>query len=315
MKILIASDFNPSTFKDLSTDKRVVYGELLSLFENTDLHIVNLEGSLYKGAPIKKQGPCLFIDRKYLDLLWPKRTIMCLANNHFADYGFAGRKETLDIIEEKGIKHIGCITPSIQIKETTIYNMCESEVGTKGLSNWDMGRIMQFLCRTKNNLVILHGGTEGFPYPTRRQKIEWCRIKQESDLVVGHHNHIPSVFKDNIYYGLGNFLFKSRFSNRGYFVIYDTDTKKSEIVTYEITESGLKKVDFRKDLEELNKRNWYRKWQEYAEMKFNKDYKRLLIKFLNEDKLIDLLNFVQCESHRDIIIEGANRRTFTKGEI
>lgn len=312
MKILIASDFNPATFPNLSTNKKRVYGSLIKYFEQTDYHIINLECSLYKGIPIKKQGPCLYCDPKYLSLLWPEKTILTLANNHLGDYGKEGIDKTREVLNKKNIKWVGidpysAVLLGNSIESIHIYNICESEVGTEYCYNWSkFSDLVSTLSKPPyhKSMVIVHGGSEGGPTPSRRIIEDYQILKSCSSSVVGHHSHVPMVFEDNIYYGIGNFLFKSRFSDRGFFVIYDTETNKSEIVTFRITDNGLQEFDFKKDLVAQNKKNGLIEWKKFAKMKFQKDYKRLLIKFLQENRYVDALNFLQTESHLDILRDG-----------
>ncbi len=73
-----------------------------------DISFINLEAPLtVRGVRAEKQNTLRADPRQIEDLLDCSLSIVSLANNHMLDYGIDGLKDTLAILEEKGIRQIG----------------------------------------------------------------------------------------------------------------------------------------------------------------------------------------------------------------
>ena len=215
--------------------------QLSSLFENikpiiqsADAALVNLETTVAETnvAPICKSGPSIKTDSRILEML---RTIgfngVTLANNHFADYGVEGVKESLRLIEQHGLWYVGAgmnAEDAAQIKylqigdkKLAVINACEHEftVATDNQAGCNaLNPIRQFnaIREAKQNadfvLVIIHGGVEHYQLPTpRMQETYRFFIDAGADAVINHHQHCYSGYEiyqgKPIAYGVGNFFF------------------------------------------------------------------------------------------------------------
>jgi len=309
MKIIFTGDFYPVHLN--SVDPKEVYGKFYNQFNHSDLFVTNFEGSLDNTYPRQKQGPNLFIDPKYLDLLKLEAGIVCcLANNHSFDFGNIGLAKTCNLLEYYGFACLGVLPEPLIVDGVALFNMCENEGGQGFIFTWDMLELVKQVleCKAETKIVILHGGNEGFPYPNPYQQyVSRYLVDLGVDLIVWHHNHVPSAYETykgkSIYYGLGNFLFKNNFSSYGYFVKMDTEAEYTEHTGYTITDNDIQPYKLQPMLDTLNSKSWNISWAHYSKEMFIK-YTKWLKDFINNDKDIDLLNFFECESHRRLIIDG-----------
>lgn len=185
-------------------------------------------------------------------------------------------------------------------------------------------------------LVIVHGGHEHYQLPSPRMK-ETYRffVDAGADAVVNHHQHCYSGYEiyqgKPIFYGLGNFCFDWKGKrnmpwNEGYMVKIDFEDNVSfEIYPYSQCNEKpsvipLAKDDFDKKIDELNNiisnpesllcatKTYYNSsaahietvFEPYNNRLFNKLYSmHLLPSLLSKGKFLQILNFVNCEAHRD----------------
>jgi poly-gamma-glutamate synthesis protein (capsule biosynthesis protein) len=157
-------------------------------------------------------------------------TIVSTANNHAFDYSLRGLCETIQILEQEGIQHVGSSADSVGRVPPVVLRHNGIAVGflaytqfVNGAGPWG-GRIAVFdsvrarrdirLLKQKSDLVIVsfHGGKEYVEEPdlrTRRQ-LE-SLVNAGADIVVGHHPHVPQGIEvlngRVIFYSLGNFIF------------------------------------------------------------------------------------------------------------
>ena len=195
-------------------------------------------------------------------------------------------------------------------------------------------------------IVIIHGGNEYFQLPTpRMKKIYRFFVKMGADAVVNHHQHCYSgyeVYQDKpIVYGLGNFCFdwngrRNCMWNEGYMLLLNLDkTIDFELVPYiqcndepkVALMSNNEKSKFENKIAELNRiiANDEALNKEYEA--FVKGRKRSIIcpftPYLNtymriaagrhlipylipREKLAGQINFIDCESHRDVLLKVLN---------
>ena len=191
-------------------------------------------------------------------------------------------------------------------------------------------------------IVIVHGGTEWYNLPTPRMK-ETYRffIETGADAVINHHQHCYSGYElfqgKPIFYGLGNFCFDKGAQNKifwheGYMVMLDLHEEKIDftIIPYEQCAAQPTihvlddRTEFDLEIQKLNliiaddkllqdsfhrlslsrKRGIYNILSPYS----SRLLKRLQIHgiipaFVTKNKLISVLSKIQCEAHRDILLE------------
>lgn len=237
MGLLIAGDFVPSgRFNNFKTiDEWAMALSDVSNIIKDNYSILNLEAPHANPGidfPARKIGPHLSCNELSIDALSSIGfNCFTLANNHFYDYMDSGVNNTLKKCKSLGVEYVGG-GRDIEEAEKTKYvsvdgfkvaliNCCEHEFSIasqlRGGSN-PLNLVYQYnsIIDAKKNadyvVLIIHGGVEGFQYPTVRM-VEQYRffIDAGADLVVNHHQHCYSGYEEYkgkmIFYGLGNFCF------------------------------------------------------------------------------------------------------------
>lgn len=192
-------------------------------------------------------------------------------------------------------------------------------------------------------IVIVHGGTEHYQLPSpRMQDIYRFFVEVGADAVINHHQHCYSgyeIYKEKpIFYGIGNFCFdyeskRDSIWNEGYMIELKLDDAigfsifpyiqcNDDPVIRFLTEIENKR--FHKRIEELNKiiaepsmlRKAYRKRCKSSEEQMKvilSPYigritmglakRKLLPLFMSKQRIVRLFNFIECESHREKLVE------------
>ncbi|MBR5375173.1 MAG: CapA family protein [Paludibacteraceae bacterium] len=190
-------------------------------------------------------------------------------------------------------------------------------------------------------LLVTHGGMEHYPLPTpRMQELYRFFVDAGASAVVNHHQHCYSGYEcykgAPIFYGLGNFCFDSQRRNsqwnEGYMVRLDFERSgvSFELIPYvQCDESPVvslmdaeKTGGFESKVRELNriiedpsavKKEFEKFAMEHGSSYMSMFYpyqnsvlvslakKRLLPNFLQKRRLVRALNYVDCESHRDLL--------------
>lgn len=196
-------------------------------------------------------------------------------------------------------------------------------------------------------LVIVHGGTEGYNLPSPRMKSAYrFLVEQGADAVINHHQHCFSGYEvyqgKPIFYGLGNFCFDTASVNRddlwvyGYMVeLQFSESSSFKLFPYRQCDEKTPSVvmlddsnSFQASIEQLNSiieddiklstcynkmarigRSIYRSiLAPYSLIFFVKLQKKgLLPSFATPKRIKRLLAYIQCESHRDILLSGLKK--------
>jgi len=162
--------------------------------------------------------------------------VLTLANNHILDYKEEGLIDTLQRLDEAGLKHAGAgaddkgaATPAIvDIRGMKVVVLAASDVVPKGfeagpekpgiLSMKSAGKFLKLIRKTRKDnpdallVLSLHWGAEATETPIERQETLAHRfIDAGADMILGHHPHRMQgveFYKGRpIFYSLGNFLF------------------------------------------------------------------------------------------------------------
>lgn len=234
--------------------------EIIKLFQDSDLNIVNLEAPLVKKS-IKgyKLGPYL---KSHLESAVKVLNVLnihtvTLANNHILDYGEEGMKETQYYLEKSNINYLG-IGDSIETSQNTtfidfqnekiaIINIAENEWSSADESRGgahplnifsNVKKIREAKELNYKVILIIHGGLEYYHYPIPYIKdLFRFFVDMGADLIIGHHTHCISgyeIYKDiPIYYSLGNFLFTKDNSFDGWYTgtVIQVEIKEGKIYT------------------------------------------------------------------------------------
>ncbi len=209
-----------------------VYGDLLPLFNESDLNIVNVECVLGDcGTPIPKAGPALRGPAEALGALAPFQ-IAALANNHSMDYGAESLAHTLRLLQSAGLQTLGAGNTAAQAAEPLklqprggpslgILNYAEAEAcaalfGGPGANVYEAARAEAEVAALREEveavLVIFHGGREHAAMPPPYVVTALRRLARAgATAIIAHHPHVPQgveVYEGTpIAYSLGNFLF------------------------------------------------------------------------------------------------------------
>lgn len=165
--------------------------------------------------------------------------LVSTANNHVNDFGYAGKVNTVKVLEQAGLHFAGFIDhPHTIFKQNgIIIGFCafSPNRGVMDLRNMDQAESIVHLLSDTCDIVIvsMHGGAEGFEHQhvTRQSEIflgadrgnvyEFSHrmIDAGADIIIGHGPHVTramEIYNDRfIAYSLGNFATYSRFNISG----------------------------------------------------------------------------------------------------
>ncbi len=264
-RVTIGSDWAPIwSYEDvMRKDAASVYGDLLPLFLESNLNIVNLECVLgNRGAPIPKAGPALCGEAQtgIAGLKAAKIGVVTLANNHSMDHGPESLEETLRLLCEAGISPVGAgmtgeaaakpllLTRGPGEAPLAIINCGEGEAcasldGGPGANVYNLRVQEKQIADLRDAgylvITIFHGGREHAVMPPP-YVVHGLRALAEagSAAVIAHHPHVPQGVEIHqgvpIAYSQGNFIFRRGtphyYLNIGYLVHLDIGSRKVEAV-------------------------------------------------------------------------------------
>lgn len=208
-----------------------------SIVGAADFAVVNLETPL--GGKPYSGYPCFCAPDSYADALQEAGFDMfLLANNHMLDRGDRGLRRTVDVLEAKGVKHIGAyrdeeqrdsILPVIQDVNGFKIGFLNYTYGTNGITARhgavvdyiDKDRIKADIRRSREAgaelmCVAMHWGVEYKLLPNSEQKrLADFLIGEGVDMVIGGHPHViqPMEMRNDslgrrrlVVYSLGNYI-------------------------------------------------------------------------------------------------------------
>jgi poly-gamma-glutamate synthesis protein (capsule biosynthesis protein) len=230
-----------------------IFQYLKSYIKSADLAIVNLETTL-SGPPYKGYPAFTTPDDYAKGLRDAGFNLFVTANNHSMDYGKAGVKRTINVLDKLNISHTGTfqdeickdsLLPLIQeIKGFRIavlsYTQDINKVSKyfKKIINYlDTVQILNDISKAKEKnahaiIAIVHWGNEYQRHPDYEQKFfADFFIKNGCHAVIGHHPHVIQPIELNypdtedstdirpVFYSIGNFLSgqRKRYTDGGIF--------------------------------------------------------------------------------------------------
>lgn len=252
-RVTVASDWAPIRAYDrlAASQPLALYGDLLPLFRESALNIVNVECALCRdAAPILKAGPALRAEpERAAPLAEVPFHLACLANNHTFDYGVEGLEQTLTALHRAGLKTVGAGMDGAEAARPqtfaakgttlTVLNFAEGEAcasvrGGPGAAPFDLRVLEERIRHAKSEghavVAIFHGGREYAPVPPPYVVDGLRRLAEAgADAVIGHHPHVPQGLEIHggrpIVYSQGNFVFSKGenryFQSMGYLVHLD----------------------------------------------------------------------------------------------
>ena len=192
------------------------FKKVRDIFENDDITVVNLEGSLTTSTDIQDKLWNHKGDPKYVKIMTSSSVeVATMGNNHRLDYGVSGFEETVDVLEKADISYCyDDVYLTYEVKGVKVGFVSVNEV-------YDGWRVEAWLkegyqqLRAQGCAIVvacIHWGgdktpvIEDYQIQLGRKAIDWGY-----DLVVGNHPHVlqaMEVYKSRfICYSLGNFCY------------------------------------------------------------------------------------------------------------
>lgn len=187
-----------------------------SIFEEDDLTIVNMEGTLTEETTRVDKQFAFKGDPEYVKILTSSSVEAAnIANNHSHDYGEKSFQDTVQTLEENGIKTFG-------YDDVAVLEVKGIRVGMFGIYELDdhlerIPQVKQDIAKLKDQNVdiivaVFHWSNELVTVPDENQvTLAHLAIDEGADVVVGHHPHVVQGIDEykgkTIAYSLGNFCF------------------------------------------------------------------------------------------------------------
>ena len=187
-----------------------------SIFEEDDLTIVNMEGTLTEETTRVDKQFAFKGDPEYVKILTSSSVEAAnVANNHSHDYGEKSFQDTVQTLEENGIKTFG-------YDDVAVLEVKGIRVGMFGIYELDdhlerIPQVKQDIAKLKDQNVdiivaVFHWSNELVTLPDENQvTLAHLAIDEGADVVVGHHPHVVQGIDEykgkTIAYSLGNLCF------------------------------------------------------------------------------------------------------------
>lgn len=220
-------------------DYKYPFLKIAEITSKADIVFGNLETVIISGRIIKSGEMIFRTDPKSVEgLKFAGFNVLSLANNHIMNFGRIGLENTIKILDENNISHIGAGLNSGDIYKPAIKNIKgikfvffaftynfdqrESSGEIYGAADMSIEKMKEIVrkARPENDIIIIsmHAGTEYVISPNAQQKeFAHSAIDAGADLVIGHHPHtVQTVEKYKgkyIIYSLGNFVFDQMWSD------------------------------------------------------------------------------------------------------
>lgn len=212
------------------------YGKIKDILLKSDLVFGNLECPLTERTSSVMKNRRLLFQANPMSSLELKRagfSILNLANNHAMDYGRTGLLDTINALQNSGIRTVGAGRNGDAASKPLFIRVSGITLGFLGYSSFpaegyffsedkpdvahpDVVKIESQITSAKKKcdllIVSFHWGREFDFYPGEQQKkLAYKAIDNGADLVVGHHPHVLQGIEKYkgklIFYSLGNFIF------------------------------------------------------------------------------------------------------------
>ncbi len=222
-------------------DGRTLLKQVTPILKSGEITFGNLEGVLLdKGTSAKQcNNPSLCFSfrmpTRYVDHLTNAGfNVLSIANNHVGDFGEAGKKSTLKILEDQGIMAAGFSSkPSVIFEKGGLkygFIAFAASPGTLDIRKVENAKQLVSELSLKTDIVIvsMHAGAEGAKYQNVTRKEEsyagenrgnvyqfaHAVIDAGADVVFGHGPHVSRALElyqhRLIAYSLGNFCTHGR---------------------------------------------------------------------------------------------------------
>lgn len=224
---------------------------------SADITIGNLETSIStRGEPEDKQYVYRSKPEAVTSIAKAGFDVVNTANNHILDYGLTAFEDTLNYLDEAGVKHVGS---GLDEEEAYAYELVETQgiqIAFLGFSqvvpdvSWKADKAHPGVAETYDYtrpvaaieearehadlvVVLAHWGEERADEPEQKQvEMAYRYIDAGADLVVGSHAHTLQGFEQYkgkwIAYNLGNFIFTTNTTEKTWETVILTATCSAE---------------------------------------------------------------------------------------
>ncbi len=190
------------------------FRNVLPIFEEDDLTMVNLEGTLTNRGTRQDKTYAFRGKPEYVSVLTAGSVeAVSLANNHSLDYGEISLSDTKEALDTVGVWWVENLHTLVKEVEGVRIGM----IGLYDLNGSALVNLSKGIEQVKGEdaqliIVQVHWGIEGEAVPTARQReIAHAAIDAGADMVMGHHPHVLQGLEEYkgkmIAYSLGNFCF------------------------------------------------------------------------------------------------------------
>lgn len=203
-----------------------ILGKVSHLFENKDMVVGNLEGTITDFASVSIPNNQILkftFNPNIAGLLKENNfTHLSLANNHSLDFEQEGLRQTKNYLTQNNLKYFGSAVNSTEL--STIQKVGDKNICLVGYHDLYTRNPESVLKEIKNIrsecfylVVIPHWGDEYETVQNERQTLlAYQFIDAGADLIIGAHPHVVQpveIYKNKaIFYSLGNFVFDQDFS-------------------------------------------------------------------------------------------------------
>jgi poly-gamma-glutamate capsule biosynthesis protein CapA/YwtB (metallophosphatase superfamily) len=219
-----------------------IFASVESTLQSADLAVGNLECAVGEGGERAK---------KYYTFLAPPQSapllkkagfgLLSLANNHSFDYGAGVFEQTVRLLDDNGIGHVGAGSDEVRAHAPAVFTVhgirvaflayvevSEEYIGGFDPKTWTAGPSAPGVAWAEDEkirrdlqsvdpdvdftVVLFHFGDEGAGTPNPRQiQLSRMAVEYGADLVVGSHPHVLQPMEEYggglIFFSLGNFVF------------------------------------------------------------------------------------------------------------
>jgi hypothetical protein len=200
----------------------------LPLFRQADWVAGNFEGAVGLSVHCANNLPkslCFAVDPSHLAALKNAGfQALNLENNHSADLGPNGKRQTADAMTMAGLTPLtfeeSPVFFHVQDKIVAVVPLTlvpDAQGHAESIPSYNV-RQKILLAKTLSHLVVVsvHWGAElvDWPQQTQRDQARWL-VRQGADLVIGHHPHVvvspECVDGKPVYFSLGNLIFDQKY--------------------------------------------------------------------------------------------------------
>lgn len=246
---------------------QVPFRRVVGILDRADLVVVNLECAISnRGTPADKRFTFRAPVKAADSLSYAGVDVASLANNHSLDYGVPALRDTIRLLDERGIKHagagenwsgahapafvsrnglriafLGYVARMWESRSPFYTGMWEATATKPGVAIARPAEVARDVAAARKRadlvVVMMHAGAEYRASPVKIQRlVARAAIGAGAALVIGHHPHVLQGYERSggtlIAYSLGNFVFD-------YFTGAPND---SAILDVTLTRNGVKSV-------------------------------------------------------------------------